>query len=97
MNRNGNDFVYGRDLIKKLLIGAVASCVLSLIVPQQSYYQIAFIALTVIIFITTIACLIKYCRCPHCGKVIFFGVLAVKQCPRCKYSLITGKKIKKSK
>ena len=97
MNRADNDFVYGRGLVKKLLIGAVVCCVLSLVMPQQSYLQIALIALTAVIFFTTIACLIKYCRCPHCGKIIFFGVLAVTQCPRCKHSLITGKKMKKSR
>ena len=34
-------------------------------------------------------------RCPSCGKVIFFGVLAVKSCPRCHRNLVTGKKMKK--
>ena len=34
-------------------------------------------------------------RCPNCGKVIFFGVLAVKSCPRCHRNLVTGKKMKK--
>ena len=97
MNRAENDFVYGRDLVKKLLIGAVVACVLSLLMPRQSYLQIAFIALTAVIFFTIIACLAKYCRCPHCGKVIFFGVLVIRQCPRCKRSLVTGKKMKKAK
>ena len=97
MNRYDNDFVYGRDLVKKLMIGALVSCVVSLVLQQQSALQMAFVLLTVIIFITTIVCMAKYCRCPHCGKVIFFGVLAVTQCPRCKHSLITGKKMKKSK
>ena len=37
------------------------------------------------------------CRCPNCGKVIFLGVLAVNTCPRCKRSLVTGNKVKKSR
>ena len=97
MNRTGNDFVYGRGLVKKLLIGAVVCCVLSFIVQKQPTLQFALMALTLFIFVTTIVCLIKYCRCPHCGKIIFFGVLAVTQCPRCKRSLVTGKKMKKSR
>ena len=35
------------------------------------------------------------CRCPYCGKHIMLGVLAVKDCPRCRRNLATGKKIKK--
>ena len=34
-------------------------------------------------------------RCPYCGKHIMLGVLAVKDCPRCRRNLATGKKIKK--
>lgn len=97
MNRNANDFVYGRGLVKKLLIASVITCAVSLFMPQQSMIQLAAISLTTIMFVTTIVCLIKYCRCPHCGKIIFTGVLAVKQCPRCRRSLESGKKIKRAK
>ena len=97
MNIHANDFVYGRSLVKKLIIASVISCAVSLFMPQQSVIQMAAMALTLIMFITTIVCLIKYCRCPHCGKVIFTGVLAIKQCPRCKRSLESGKKMKKAR
>ena len=48
-------------------------------------------------FIAIIYIAAKYCRCPNCGKHIILGVLAIETCPRCKHSLTTGKKVKKSK
>ncbi len=97
MNTHANDFVYGRSLVKKLLIASVICCAVSIFMPQQSYIQMAAVALTLIMFVTTIVCMVKYCRCPHCGKIIFTGVLAIKQCPRCHRSLETGKKMKKAR
>ena len=52
-------------------------------------------ALTAAIFVGTIICVYQFCRCPYCGKHIMLGVLAVKDCPRCRRNLATGKKIKK--
>lgn len=98
MNRRyENDFVYGRDLLKKLLIATAVGCVISFIAPKYSYAQLALLCITTILFITAIVTIIKYCRCPSCGKTIFFGVLAVHSCPRCHRNLVTGKKMKKSK
>ena len=78
-----NNFTYGRDLVKKLVIVAAIACVLGLLTQSNPTLQIYTI--------------IKYCRCPSCNKVIFFGLLAAKTCPRCKRSLTTGQKVKKSK
>ncbi|MDY3859148.1 MAG: hypothetical protein SO014_00695 [Candidatus Limivicinus sp.] len=92
-----NNFTYGRDLIKKLLIAAVIACVASLLLAKNPTLQLGVIVLTVMIFISVIVTICKYCRCPHCGKIIFLGVLALETCPRCKYNLISGKKAKKSR
>ena len=97
MNKYENDFVYGRDRLKKLLIFTAIGCALSLLTPLYSYIQIAFLFMTCVLFVTALVCVFKYCRCPSCGKVIFFGVLAVKDCPRCHRNLVTGKKTKKGK
>ena len=51
--------------------------------------------MTCVLFATALVCMLTYCCCPNCGKVIFFGVLAVKSCPRCHRNLVTGKKMKK--
>ena len=48
-----------------------------------------------LIIAAVIYVMVKYCRCPHCGKRIMFGVLKITVCPSCRRSLITGKKAKK--
>ena len=95
MNKYENDFVYGRDRLKKLLIATAIGCALSFFMPKYSYVQVAFMCMTCVLFATALVCIFKYCRCSNCGKVIFFGVLAVKSCPRCHSNLVTGKKMKK--
>ena len=93
-----NSFMHGRDLCKKTMFSAAACCVLSVLGQFISPgIQILFGGATVILFITTIVIIVRECRCPHCGKIIFLGVLAVTSCPNCKRSLTTGKKGKKSK
>ncbi len=92
---SGNSFEYGRKLAIRLVIAASVCCVISLLCPEGSYYQFGFVALTAAIFVGTIICVYQFCRCPHCGKHIMLGVLAVKDCPRCHRNLATGKKIKK--
>ena len=92
-----NGFVYGRDLLKKVIMATVICCVLSIVFRQNMLLQGVFAAATLILFFVGIYIDYKHCRCPHCGKVIFLGVLAVTSCPKCKRSLTTGKKVKKSR
>ena len=97
MKKYENDFVDGRDRLKILLVATVIGCTLSLLTPKYSYFQVACMCMTVILFVTSLVLIFKYCRCPNCGKVIFLGVMAVKSCPRCHRNLVTGKKMKNSK
>ena len=53
--------------------------------------------ITIGLFIGAVYVVVKYCRCPHCNRVIFLGVMALTSCPGCKRSLVTGKKVKKSR
>ena len=92
-----NGFIYGRDLLKKVIMATVVCCVLSIVFRQNMTLQGIFAAATLILFIVGIYIDYKHCRCPHCGKVIFLWVLAVTSCPKCKRKLTTGKKVKKSK
>ena len=92
-----NEFIFGRDLLKKVMIATVVSCVLSVIFRANIMLQGIFAGATLILFISAIVIDCKYCRCPHCGKVIFLGVLAVTACPKCKRNLVSGKKVKKSR
>ena len=92
-----NTFIQGRELTKKFMIAAVISCIMSLVCSGiGSPFQSVFFFLTIVIFVATIYVMYKYCRCPHCGRHIMLGVLKITTCPRCRRSLITGKKMKKS-
>ena len=91
-----NTFVQGRELVKKLLIASVISCVMGIVCEQLgSPLLIAFFVLTAAMFFAAVYVLAKYCRCPHCGRRIFLGVLNITACPSCRRDLITGKKAKK--
>ena len=90
-----NSFIRGRDLLKKLLVGDMLTAVLALIFKANPTVMGIFSIATIILFIAIVYIAVKYCRCPHCGKVIVIGVLAVDACPRCKRNLVTGKKMKK--
>ena len=92
-----NDFVYGRELLKKIMIAAVICCAGTIVTKAYPALYVGLFALAVIFFLIAFWIIYKHCRCPHCGKVIFLGVLALEICPKCKYNLITGKKAKKSK
>ena len=91
-----NDFTYGRDLVRKILYASVVTCVITLLLRSNPSLQLAFFVITFALFAAIFVVLYKYCRCPHCGKMIVFGVMAVTTCSRCKRNLITGKKVKKS-
>lgn len=94
-----NGFVHGRELTKKLTIGTCSTCALSvlfLVMGNQSL-QIALMAMSLVGLICTIYVMAKYCVCPHCGKHITMGLLAIENCPRCRRNLVTGKKGKKNK
>ena len=97
MNVYENDFVYGRRILKGAMAAAVVCCLATLIVPNGSSLYLTFLVLTLAAFAMAAVVIYKYCRCPHCGKVIFLGVLSITTCTRCKHDLITGKKVKKSK
>ena len=93
-----NSFIHGRELCKKTMVSTLVCAVLSLIGRSiNPYMQIFFTGATLILFVATIVIIMRECRCPHCGKIIFLGVLAVTACPKCKRNLTTGKKVRKSR
>lgn len=95
MNKHGSDFELGRSRLKIFVFGAIIPAIASLFFKGTA--QSVLTAITLVLFAAAIWTLFKYCRCPHCGKLIFMGVLAIRVCPRCRYDLITGKKAKKAK
>ncbi len=97
-NLGGNDYEKARGRLRTVMIAAVAACAGSLLTPQDYLsLKLFFTVATILLFATLIFIIVRDCRCPHCGKIIFFGALSVTHCPRCRRSLTTGKKYKKSK
>lgn len=92
-----NNFVYGIDLLKKILIVAVICCVGTVIAKPGTGLYFGSFVLAIAAFAAGVLVICKYCRCPHCKKILFLGVLSLEVCPKCRYNLITGKKAKKSK
>ena len=92
-----NTFSQGKDLVKKLMVAAIISCVMGVVCEQMgNRLSYAFLVLSIVIFVAVVYVIAKFCRCPHCGKRIFFGVLKVTTCPSCRRNLYTGKKSKKN-
>ena len=98
-NHYENSFVHGRELAKNFVIGTCVGCVLSVIsmIRGTQLLQLMLMAFTLVCMGCTIYVMYKYCKCPHCGKHINMGLLAVEECPRCRRNLVTGKKGKKKK
>ena len=97
MKNYTNNFTYGRDILKQILIGAVVCAAMCFLFRNNQTWSVVFSALTIGLFIGALVVVVKYCRCPHCNRVIFLGVMALSSCPSCKRSLVTGKKVKKSR
>jgi hypothetical protein len=87
-----------RARLRTVVIASAVACVGSVLTPQ-SYLSLKlfFTMATVLLFVTVIVITVRECRCPHCGKIIFFGALSATHCPRCRKSLSSGKKQKKSR
>ena len=96
MKTYGNSFVESRELAKKLAIATVISGAASFIADgADSAIQFWLLAFTLVLCAATVYIIVRYCRCPYCGKHILVGVLKVKVCPACRRNLETGKKAKK--
>ena len=97
-NLGGSNYESARSRLKTVMLAAIFACAGSLLTPQNFIQlKLFFTVATLILFATIIYIIVRECRCPHCGKIIFLGALSATHCPRCRRSLTTGKKQKKSK
>ena len=97
-NLGGNNYEAARGRLRTVMLGAVLSCAGSLLTPQSFLsLKLFFTVATVLLFAVIVWIIVRECRCPHCGKIIFMGALSATHCPRCKRSLTTGKKRKKGR
>ena len=97
-NLGGSNYDAARSRLRSVMIASAVACAASLLTPQTYIsLKLFFTIATILLFATDVFIIVRGCRCPHCGKVIFMGALSATHCPRCKRSLTTGKKQKKSK
>ena len=97
-NLGASNYESARSRLRTVMIAAAMACAGSLLTPQSFLsLKLFFTVATVILFGTMIFIIVRECRCPHCGTIIFMGALSATHCPRCKRSLTTGKKQKKSR
>lgn len=94
----GSDYESARSRLRTVMIASAVACAGSLLTPQDYLsLKMFFTVATILLFATVAYIIVRECRCPHCGKIIFMGALSATHCPRCKRSLTTGKKQKKSR
>ncbi len=90
-------FESGRQAAKILALLSVGTCLASLMAGEGTPLQLALAVLTLVLFVSIFTVAAVRCRCPHCGKMVIFGLWNATTCPRCKRSLTTGNKIKGKK
>lgn len=82
-----------------LLLAALVLCVLGLTMGGAEVATLRAVFTGVAMFLVLLALyfIFRYCRCPYCGKQIFFGVSRATSCPRCRRNFVTGKKVKRKR
>lgn len=99
MNTLGaSNYESARKRLRTVLISAAVTATASVLTPAAySQFKLAVTFATLLLFAAVIVVIVRDCRCPHCGKIIFLGALSATHCPRCKRGLTSGKKQKKSR
>ena len=91
-----SNFGYGQKIGKYLTAAAVVLIVSAFLLKNQgSIIQSVLLIAAAAAMVSAVVVIYKFCRCPYCGKHIFFGVMNVKVCPACRRNLSNGKKTKK--
>jgi hypothetical protein len=92
-------FTTASNLAKTLIVISVVFCVLGLVLSGEAYLALrAWMTLfAVLLLIAALVVVLVFCKCPYCGKRIFFGANRVVYCPNCRRNLETGKKASKKK
>lgn len=97
MKGHMSEFERGRRIVLVLLVLAISFGAAALLFAEEdSNQQVCLILAAFGCVAGVVISSLLFCRCPYCGKRIVSGVLVVKVCPKCKRSLATGKKVKKS-
>ena len=93
MKNQLSEFERGRRIVMIFVILAVVLGAAALFQQEDSREQMILVAASAVCVAGVLVCARLFCGCPHCGKRIVNGVLVLKVCPKCKHSLVTGKKV----
>lgn len=85
--------------VSKVCLGmSISLCLIGLLFRGEMQYLQFYCSLAALIFLLGgFAVVIAFCKCPNCGKRIFFGANKVVYCPSCRRNIETGKKVSKKK
>ncbi len=92
------DFERGRTYSVVLIAMTIALSVISLMFTKSGTTESMALTISALLCaIAAVVVVVKFCRCPYCGKRVITGVLVVETCPKCRRSLTTGDKVRKRK
>ncbi len=78
------NFEKARKIANTLIpIGMVIAIISVVLLPKDSPAYLSGSLIGIFIIIISISICVIWCKCPHCGKRIFFKVLSIKRCPHC--------------
>ena len=91
-----SNFEYGKRMSRYTIVGSLITCIAALVLfGANGTMQLICMVISAALLVATGVIIYRNCTCPYCGKHIMSGVLVVKECPRCKRNLTTGKRAKK--
>jgi DNA-directed RNA polymerase subunit RPC12/RpoP len=83
---------------KTLVICSVVFCAVGLFLgASNAPLRLTLTAAALLMLSAALIVTIVFCKCPYCGKRIFFGAATVVYCPNCHRNLETGKKVSPKK
>ncbi len=74
---------------------SIAVCILGLVINGNNEEALASYGIAAIVMLfLAMGVIVKWCRCPWCGQLLFRKMYTLTVCPACHRDLVTGKKKK---
>lgn len=88
-------FEKAKRLVTILLVFSIMACVVGLLFGHGNReFLIGTAAAALASLLLAGFVIVKYCRCPWCGKLLLRRMFAVRTCPDCRRDIETGKRRK---
>ncbi len=89
------NFQTAKRIVGMLMAISVISCIVGIAVFEPGSLQASYCVLGAFgALLLSVGVMLKWCRCPWCGKVIFRKLFYITECPSCRRDIETGKKKK---